>query len=61
MSQYVASLVVEDKEQAHVLAAALQETVDPTPDALTLFEHGTGWKSTPTTTTRPTGRASLDN
>ena len=44
MSQYVASLVVGDKEQAHVLAAALQETVDPTPDALTLFEHGTGWK-----------------
>lgn len=44
MSQYVASLVVSDKEHAHTLAAALQDLVEPTPDALTLFEHGTDWK-----------------
>jgi ribosomal protein L11 methyltransferase len=44
VSQYVASLVIADKEEAHALAAALQEMIEPTPDALTLFEHGTGWK-----------------
>lgn len=44
MSQYVASLVVADKELAHTLAAGLQEMVEPAPDALTLFEHGAAWK-----------------
>jgi ribosomal protein L11 methyltransferase len=44
VSQYVASLVVEDKDAAHALALALQEMIEPTPDALTLFEHGAGWK-----------------
>ena len=44
MSQTVASLIVANKDQAHVLAAALQDDIEPTPDALTLFEHGASWK-----------------
>lgn len=44
MSQHVASIVVADKDEAHALAAALQDLIEPTPDALTLFEHGPGWK-----------------
>ncbi len=44
MSQTVASLIVADKDHAHAIAAALQDLIEPTPDALTLFEHGTGWR-----------------
>ena len=44
MSPYVASLVVAEKDAAYTLAAALQEMIEPAPDALTLFEHGSGWK-----------------
>jgi ribosomal protein L11 methyltransferase len=44
VSQTVASIIVADKDHAHVLAAALQDLIEPTPDALTLFEHGTGWR-----------------
>lgn len=44
VSQTVASLVIADKDAAHTLAAALQDLIEPTPDALTLFEHGSGWK-----------------
>ena len=40
VSQYVASLIVDDKDAAHTLAAALQDLIEPAPDALTLFEHG---------------------
>jgi ribosomal protein L11 methyltransferase len=40
VSQYVASLIVDDKDEAHTLAAALQDLIEPAPDALTLFEHG---------------------
>ena len=45
MDQYVASAVIADKGEAHTLAGALQDLIDPTPDALTLFEHGaTAWR-----------------
>ncbi len=44
MSQHVATIVLADKVAAHALAAALQDLLDPVPDALTLFEHGTGWR-----------------
>ena len=44
VSQYVVSLIVQDRDEAHALAMALQEMVEPVPDALTLFQHGTGWK-----------------
>lgn len=44
MSQHVATIVLADKDAAHTLAAALQDLLDPVPDALTLFEHGQGWR-----------------
>jgi len=44
VSQQVATIVIADKDAAHALAGALQDLIEPTPDALTLFEHGTGWK-----------------
>ena len=49
MDQYVASLTITDKALAQTLAAALQDFVEPVPDALTLFEvHDEavsgGWK-----------------
>jgi len=44
VSQHVATAVIADKDHAHTLAAALQDLIEPTPDALTLFEHGTGWR-----------------
>ena len=45
MDQYVASAVIADKSDAHTLAGALQDLIEPTPDALTLFEHGaTAWR-----------------
>jgi len=44
MSQHVATAIVADKDTAHTLAAALQDLIEPTPDALTLFEHGTAWR-----------------
>ena len=47
MSQHVASLIVAGKELAHVLAGALQDAIEPVPDALTLFEQAgiaDGWK-----------------
>jgi ribosomal protein L11 methyltransferase len=44
LTQYVASLVIADRDHAHTLAAALQDLADPTPDALTLFEHGPDWR-----------------
>jgi ribosomal protein L11 methyltransferase len=44
LTQYVASLVIANKDRAHTLAGALQDLADPTPDALTLFEQGPDWR-----------------
>ncbi len=44
VTQYVASLVIAERDHAHTVAAALQDLADPTPDALTLFEHGPDWR-----------------
>jgi ribosomal protein L11 methyltransferase len=57
VSQTVASLIVADKDEAHTLAAALQDAIDPAPDALTLFEHGTSWKIDAYYTDTPDGAA----
>lgn len=57
MSQTVASLVIADKEHAHTLAAALQDAIDPAPDALTLFEDGKSWKIDAYYTDTPDGAA----
>lgn len=39
------SLSLADRDRAHTLAGALQNLVDPPPDALTLFEApGAGWR-----------------
>ncbi len=39
MSQYVASIIVTGKDEANEIATALQDLIEPAPDALTLFEH----------------------
>lgn len=44
MSQFVATVVIAEKDEAHTLAAALQDLLEPAPDALTLFEHGPAWR-----------------
>jgi ribosomal protein L11 methyltransferase len=39
------TLSLTDRDRAHTIAGALQNLVDPPPDALTLFEApGTGWR-----------------
>ena len=57
MSQYVASLIIDDKDAAHTFAAALQDLIDPTPDALTLFEHGATGIPDPAAPATPPGAA----
>ena len=57
MSQYVASLIIDDKDTAHTLAAALQDLIDPVPDALTLFEHGATGIPDPAAPATPPGAA----
>jgi ribosomal protein L11 methyltransferase len=41
---HIATVLIADKDEAHAVAGALQDLIEPVPDALTLFEHGPGWR-----------------
>ncbi len=42
--QRVVRIDLADKDRAHTIAGFLHELGEPLPDAVTLFEHGAGWR-----------------